>query len=99
MIDGMNKINIMGQYILAGAVFPIKEKSLDPETIIRKMITIKGIHNYRPEHLAKALKFLEKSKDKFPYHKIVKESFPLSDLNQAFSNAANEKNLRTAIIP
>jgi putative phosphonate catabolism associated alcohol dehydrogenase len=98
MIDGIKKINIGGLYILAGAVFPVNEKCLDPEQIIRKMLTIKGVHNYKAEDLAVALKFLESSYESFPYHKIVSKTFSLAQLGEAFVQAEKADSLRTAIV-
>ena len=95
---GMKKLAIRGEYLLAGAVFPLEEKCLDPETIIRKMLTLKGVHNYAPHHLGEAIDFLEKTQKEFPYDEIVGEVYPLASLSDAISSAASGKFLRVGIV-
>ena len=53
----MKHLAVGSTIVFAGAVFPSPSLPLDMETVIRKCITIKGIHNYRPEHLVRALAF------------------------------------------
>jgi threonine dehydrogenase-like Zn-dependent dehydrogenase len=54
----MHHIAVGGTVVFAGAVFPSPSIPLDMEMVIRKCITIKGVHNYRPEHLIHALAFV-----------------------------------------
>ena len=53
----MKHMAIGSTIVFAGAVYPSPALPLDMEAVIRKCITIKGIHNYRPEHLVRALAF------------------------------------------
>ena len=54
----MQHMAIGGTIVFAGAVFPSPALPLDMEAVIRKCITIKGIHNYRSDHLVRALAFV-----------------------------------------
>ena len=54
----MQHMSIGSTIVFAGAVFPSPALPLDMETVIRKCITIKGIHNYRSEHLIRGLAFV-----------------------------------------
>jgi alcohol dehydrogenase len=54
----MRHMAVGSTIVFAGAVFPSPALPLDMEAVIRKCITIKGIHNYRPEHLVRAMAFV-----------------------------------------
>lgn len=59
----MHHLAIGSTLVFAGAVFPSPALPLDMEAVIRKCITIKGIHNYRPEHLVRAMTFVSANCD------------------------------------
>lgn len=88
-----------GRYLIAGLVSPDQEFTLDGNQVTRKCLTIKGIHNYRPEHLAEALGFLARCADKYPYAEIVGATFPLGRINDAVAAAATGENIRVAVRP
>lgn len=44
--------------VLAGSVTPVGHIGVDPEKIVRSWLTIRGVHNYEPRHLAEAIEFL-----------------------------------------
>jgi len=60
-----------GQLILLGNVFPKSVASLDAYDLIRKSISIIGSHNYRPDHLLRALRFIERHRTAFPLADLV----------------------------
>ncbi len=65
--------------------------------LTRKCLTIKGIHNYKPEHLGKALRFLETHWQKYPYAELVGRTFPLSQINEAVRVGASSRYIRVGI--
>ena len=86
-----------GRYLIAGLVTPGSLLNIDGNTITRKYLTIRGIHNYNPEHLGKALLFLEKNKEKYPFNEIVKIRFPLSGINDAVEASKSGEFIRVGI--
>ncbi len=88
-----------GRYLIAGLVSPGQQFTLDGNQLTRKCLTIKGIHNYRPEHLGRALEFLQRCAEKYPYADIIGATFPLSRINQAVAEAAAGKHIRVAVKP
>ncbi len=70
---------------------------IDANQITRKCLTVKGIHNYRPEHLGMSLKFLESNHDKYPFEDIVKISYPLEEINEAVKTAGTGEYIRVGI--
>lgn len=51
-------VRIGGSVILVGSVFPSRPVPLLLEQVVRRCLTLRGIHNYAPRHLAAALQFL-----------------------------------------
>ena len=95
----LESLRIGGRYLIAGLVFPGTDFTVSGNQLIRKYITIKGIHNYGPENLAEGLAFLGKHHAKYPYEDLVARQFSLSDINEAFSAAASRAIVRVAVVP
>ena len=96
---GVRMLRIGGRYVLAGVINPGSDFSLDGHDLIRKWITLKGIHNYHPRHLVQALDFVMANRDRFPFREIVDSRFSLDQLDEAFEKAANHRVMRAAIVP
>jgi threonine dehydrogenase-like Zn-dependent dehydrogenase len=69
------------------------------EQIVRRNLTIHGIHNYAPHHLVQAVQFLEQSAKLFPFDTIVSKWFPLADVAMAFKEAQTPTNIRIGVLP
>ena len=69
---------------------------IDGNQVTRKCLTIKGIHNYRAEHLGKAIGFL-KHAEQLPYARLVERAYPVAEINDAVQAAASGKYVRVAI--
>ena len=96
---GVRMLRIGGRYVLAGQINPGSMFELDGNDLIRKWITLKGIHNYHPRHLVQALDFVMANRDRYPFAEIVDSRFGLDQLGDAFEKAANHRVLRAAIVP
>lgn len=95
----LGKMRIGGKLILLGSVYAQRDFKVNAEQMVRHLWTIQGLHNYIPEDLATAVRFLKKYVDSYPFDSIVHESFHLEDLSQAFERASQGKHLRVGIIP
>jgi putative phosphonate catabolism associated alcohol dehydrogenase len=74
-------VRIGGTVVLVGSVCPTRPVPIVPEQIVRRCLTLRGIHNYRPRDLEAALGFLG-SQPSFPFDTLVSEWQPLSALEQ-----------------
>jgi len=92
-------LRIGGRYLIAGLVTPGSMLDIDGNQVTRKYLTIKGIHNYRPDHLGQAIKFLEKYHTKYPYDELVGITFPLREINEAMQDAVTGKYIRVGVKP
>ena len=96
---GLPLLRTGGRYVLVGAVFPGPPFSASAEMIVRRLLTIQGIHNYAPWDLADAVDFLTRHGHHYPFSELVSETFALEDANEAFQHAINNGSLRVAVKP
>lgn len=97
--QGLQMLRIGGRYVLAGLVNPEANVTIDANMLVKRWITMRGIHNYHPRHLIQALDFVMANRGRFPFKEIVNAKFALKDLDAAFKKAADRTVLRAAIIP
>ncbi|XP_076333374.1 L-threonine 3-dehydrogenase-like [Tachypleus tridentatus] len=96
---GLSLLRPGGAYILVGMVHPDTPLNVTGEKIIRGCFTVKGVHNYSPNHLEDAINFLARTVDKFPYHELVGPQFSLQNFHQAIAVARTRRFYRIAINP
>jgi len=97
--QGVDALRIGGRYLIAGLVSPGTDLGIEGNQITRKYLTIKGIHNYRFDHLGKAIRFLEKHSSRLPYAGLVGRTFLLAEINGAVQTAASGEYVRVAVRP
>lgn len=85
--------------VLVGAVFPDTPISLLPEQIVRRHLTIRGIHNYAPRHLLSAVQFLAAHHQDAPFAELVSCWYPLSEIQDAFAASAHFGTIRVGVAP
>ena len=83
---GFPLLRIGGTCVLVGAVFPTRPVPLAMEAVVRRLLTIRGVHNYAPEDLAIAVRFLVGA-DRYPFASLVADWVPLADADRAFETA------------
>lgn len=69
--------------VLAGSVFPAALTPLSAESVVRRLLTIRGVHNYRPEHLLRAVDFLATA-DVATFSELVGDIVPLARAAEVF---------------
>ncbi|WP_268035359.1 zinc-binding dehydrogenase [Algoriphagus sp. PAP.12] len=92
-------LGIGGTIILVGSVFPQRDLAINGEVLVRKILTIKGLHNYTPEDLQTAIEFVSTAKNRFPFEKLVGAEFPLDELEKAFELGQEGKHFRVGVKP
>ncbi len=96
---GIQFLRTGGRYVLGGVVNPDSFVRIDANLILRKLITLRGVHNYHPRNLIEALDFVVANRKRFPLHDLVDGKYRLEDVGKAMQDAADRKVLRAAIIP
>lgn len=97
--SGMAMLRVGGTYVLGGVVNPGAMVSLDANQLLRKMLSLRGVHNYHPRHLVEALDFVVAQRKRFPFAELVDGIYPLDRVDAAMADAAARRVLRAAIVP
>ena len=97
--EGLRLLRPGGVYALVGMVHPDTALALTGEQVIRKCLTLRGVHNYGPRHLDEALAFLGETADHYPYESLVSPPYRLTDLPEALRVARTQQYGRVAVSP
>lgn len=90
---------IGGKIVLVGSVSPSRAVAVDPERIVRRLLSIVGVHNYRPDDLQTAVHFLQQAHHRYPFAALVERTWPLAEVQAAFEFAISERPIRVAVKP
>ncbi|QJA00097.1 alcohol dehydrogenase catalytic domain-containing protein [Leifsonia sp. PS1209] len=80
-------VDVGGVLVLVGSVSPGPDLAIDPEQLVRRLLTIRGVHNYAPRHLAEAVRYLAGAWQRYPFAAQVGETFRLADVDAALAAA------------
>lgn len=85
--EGVRLLRPGGHYLWAGMVHDETRLDLLGVEVVKKCLTITGVHNYRPDHLEEAIEFLDGVRRAYPWGRLVSPPFPLTALREAFELA------------
>jgi putative phosphonate catabolism associated alcohol dehydrogenase len=97
--SGIQYLRTGGRYVLAGVINPDSHVKIDASQILRKLLTLRGVHNYHPRNLMEALDFVRANRKRFPFHDLVDGRYGLDEVGKAMRDAAERRVLRAAIVP
>mmetsp|Transcript_21801 Transcript_21801/g.61354 ORF Transcript_21801/g.61354 Transcript_21801/m.61354 type:complete len:400 (-) Transcript_21801:139-1338(-) len=97
--EGVSLLRHGGHYAFCGMVHPDSQLStLTGETIIRKCLTIRGVHNYTPWNLTEAVQFLQDYRDELPLESVISpSSYSLDKIDEAFQEAFSGRHCRVVV--
>lgn len=90
-------VRMGGVIVLAGSVFPSPPIGMALEQIVRRQITLRGVHNYGPRHLRMAIEFLAAEHGRYPFESLVKQWFPLEQISDAMAAGKDPSAIRIGI--
>jgi threonine 3-dehydrogenase len=91
--------DIGGRVVLVGTVMPSPTVALNPEAVVRRCMSIRGVHNYAAQDLETAIRFLSQTQQRYPFADLVEKTFALADSEAAISYAFTHRPIRTAVRP
>ncbi|HLX92075.1 MAG TPA: zinc-binding dehydrogenase [Puia sp.] len=97
MKAGIESLALGGCAVWIGAVFPSEGVPVDAQRMVRKILTIRGLHNYNYEDFLEATLFIEDHYQKYPFEKLVEKEFVMEDIDNAFAYASKERPVRVGI--
>jgi D-arabinose 1-dehydrogenase-like Zn-dependent alcohol dehydrogenase len=95
--EGIEMLRWGGRYLWIGNINLEQPTEIDPGNIVRCSKAIQGIIVYEPWVIRRALDFLSRTRDKYPYHKIISHTFPFSQINEAFTFANEGSAIRVGL--
>jgi alcohol dehydrogenase len=89
-------VRLGGTMVLVGATYPARPVLLTLEQIVRRCLTLRGLHNYAPRHLQTAIEFLD-GHPEFPFPSLVTAWQPLERVAEAVANGLGRDTLRLGV--
>jgi len=99
MQAGLKALATGGIAIWLGAVYPQSPLGVDTETVVRKLLTIRGLHNYNETDFRQAIQFMEENHACYPFTSLVEKVFSLEDVEEAINFAKQHKPYRVGLQP
>ncbi|MBC3474980.1 zinc-binding dehydrogenase [Pseudomonas taiwanensis] len=87
-----------GRYLVMGNLSPGATIDLDPGLLTRRSVQILPVDRYDGRYLYKALRFLEKTLEQYPYAKLLDAEFPLCCVQDALEKSASREVTRASIV-
>ena len=97
--EGLRMLGRTGRYLEIGNINPGLTYELDPSTLVFGNRSILGMVYYEAEHLQQALELMRRTRDRYPWQRVVSHTFPLERINDAFAEADAGRVTRAAIVP
>ncbi len=91
-------IRLGGSLVIVGATYPARPVLLSMDQVMRRCLTIRGLHNYAPRHLRAAIDFLAAHRE-FPFSELVSDWVPLEDVADAVTGGLPQGKLRLGVKP
>ena len=99
--EGLKALRVGGTYVWVGMVTPESQLPITGEQVVRKCLTIRGVHNYAPRHLRQAVEFVsslpQATVDLLNSELVAPRVFALADLEEAFHYAMKAEFCRVMI--
>ena len=97
--SALAELGVGGVAVLVGSVFPAPAVPFDAESVVRRLVTVRGVHNYAPRHLVDAVRFVEERHAAWPLDALVGETVDLRDLDAGIAAAAAGGSVRVGVRP
>jgi D-arabinose 1-dehydrogenase-like Zn-dependent alcohol dehydrogenase len=97
--EGIDMLGYGGRYLEMGNTSFGMTCEIEPRKLVMDNISIVGSYIYGADTLKKALDFLSRAKDRYPFEKILSRSYRLEEINEAFEEQDKGLVTRSTIVP
>ena len=97
--EGIEMLRFGGRYLVIGNINLGSRSTIDPGQVVRGTRTIHGMVTYDRWVIPRAMAFLQRTKHKYPYERIISHKFKLAQINQALDLAYQGVGMRVSITP
>ena len=95
----IDTVDVGGVVVLVGSVSPGEPVPLRPEALVRRLLTVRGVHNYAPADLEQAVRYLADAWRRYPFEALVGGAVPFERADDALVLAASGAHARVGITP
>jgi L-iditol 2-dehydrogenase len=95
--EGLDMLRSGGTYLEIGTISRGAKVELEPSLLVWGSKKIVGVIQYDPWVIPRALDFLVRTKERWPWHRILSHTYPLEQINEAFAAAEWHNRDATAI--
>lgn len=95
--EGFQMLGRTGRYLEIGNISPGLECAVDPSQLVFKNVTVYNMVYYEGAHLRQALDLAARTRERYPWHRVISHTFPLERVNEAFEAASRGEVTRAAI--
>lgn len=99
VVSALASLRTGGIAVIAGTTTPGGVVQVDPNDLVRRMLVVKGLHNYAPQDLVAAIDFLVEAGSRFPFEQLQGDRFPLEEIEAAFVRSTEQGGKRVSLIP
>ncbi|HEX5499990.1 MAG TPA: zinc-binding dehydrogenase, partial [Thermomicrobiales bacterium] len=96
---GWSALRRGGTLVMVGSVFPAPPVAIALEQIVRRNLSVRGVHNYAPHDLLEAVRFLSRHHRDFPFAELVAPWLPLEAAAEAFASGHDPRRIRVGVSP
>lgn len=95
--SALHLVRLGGTIVLVGSTYPDVPVPIQVDQIVRRNLTIRGVHNYTPADLHQAVNFLADNHRALPFAEVVHPWIPLPEIGRAFALAAQARSMRVGV--
>jgi Zn-dependent alcohol dehydrogenase len=88
-----------GHYLIMGRINPKQSAPLEAGRIVFSRLTLMALVTYEPWVIPQALDFMRWNLQRFPFHRLISHTFPLTEINEAFRQADAGAVMRASLVP
>ncbi|HEX3244973.1 MAG TPA: zinc-binding dehydrogenase [Chloroflexota bacterium] len=85
--EGLEMLRVGGRYLWMGNIVPGAHADIVPHDAVRRPKQIKGVLAYDRWVIPRALDWLVRARDRYPFEELVGSRYPLDKINDAFAEA------------
>ena len=97
--EGFEMARDGGKYLVLGHYGDAGATPINPHVITRKQLTVYGSWASEPRHMAMAIEFLKKHRQRFPFEQLISDRFSLDDAFEALQVTARGASKKCVIVP
>jgi D-arabinose 1-dehydrogenase-like Zn-dependent alcohol dehydrogenase len=97
--EGVSMLRNGARYVEMGNIATELTTEFSPAELTVKRINVKALLFYQPWYLEKALDFLSRNAEDYPYDDLLDAEFPLEEAQRALEGSAEQEFTRASLVP